>query len=251
VLEDVFDSDENGPSVIVGKHQRSLPENYIFTKTHCGGYCSFDCPPTEYVLSRERFQYECQSGCYAQKRNEPSVHYRTSLVGKAVHLIRDPFDNIVSRFNCQKKNHEKKYAKYPKSAEGFQAWCSVQDEQFEEERALFGEAISAASKGVPCRADFFKYIQWHNHAFETRRSINLNTHVMFYEDYDDDFDSTLAKVLQFLELPHENREVGIFHRSNYSNFYSKEQYLATEAFMKELASEDTWVALKKRYGFSL
>merc|ERR1719297_458148 len=51
----------NGPFTL--KPDLPLTENgYVLTKTHCGGYCFSDCPPSWYRLSPLKFLQECRLG---------------------------------------------------------------------------------------------------------------------------------------------------------------------------------------------
>lgn len=81
----------------------TLPTEYVLTKTHCRGRCE-QCPPTKYVESTSSFRRGCLSGKGVVLVNgtetwDYGFTYPADKVAKAVHLIRDPFDNVVSRFN--------------------------------------------------------------------------------------------------------------------------------------------------------
>ena len=129
----VFDGSWSGPFRTA--NHLSLPESgYTLTKTHCGGYCFSDCPPTWYRLSPLKFLQECRLGMrhdavsdYVSR--ETWVQYDYLLVKRVVHLLRSPFENIVSRFFHEIKIHTSRkdnnfLKKYPKSPVGFKAWCS-------------------------------------------------------------------------------------------------------------------------------
>ena len=96
--------DYDGPFFVDPSKRNYKPEvdEYILTKTHCGGYCQF-CHPNSYKMNITRFEDSCISTDRVwvdddgEKVYEKSK-YPTTKVKKAIHLIRDPFDNIVSRY---------------------------------------------------------------------------------------------------------------------------------------------------------
>ena len=100
---------------------------YILTKTHCGGTC-FGCPPQKYLQTQQQFQNSCLSGDYRKDGTTERTNYDPSIVSKAMHLIRDPFDNIVSRFHLKRNamthaGDMEWLAKYSNSREGFRDFC--------------------------------------------------------------------------------------------------------------------------------
>lgn len=73
---------------------------YVLTKTHCGGYC-VRCTPTRYVLDAKRFDSDCRSGnkLVEGKGSSTKPAYGSDLPKKAVHILRNPLDNIVARLH--------------------------------------------------------------------------------------------------------------------------------------------------------
>ena len=169
--------------------------------------------------------------------------YDRNLVKKAVHLIRDPFDNIVSRFHHAHKMHrndEQFKNDFPKNSQGFQAWCADLDKKYSRlEEKAWGNEVFKASKNVPCRAEFFRYIQWHNLASVTLQQMEIPTLLMTYEDYAIDLDGTLSTLLDFLELPNEKKAPG-FHQGDYSMHFSLKQRIDAMNMMKVQASKKIW-----------
>ena len=85
--------------------------------------------------------------------------YKPENVTKAIHLIRDPFDNIVSRYHLERKLPGRFAADYPKTREGFRAYCSAIDSLHteNEKRALFlDQDLLDIMSVVPCHADFLR-----------------------------------------------------------------------------------------------
>ena len=81
---------------------------YLLTKTHCGGRCD-QCPPNKYIENQHTFSRCCFDGDHIAKgdNNVPirvMGSYSQDLLARAVHIIRDPLDNIVSRFHLTYKH---------------------------------------------------------------------------------------------------------------------------------------------------
>ena len=107
------------------------------TKSHCGGTC-FGCPPKYYLQTQEEFQYNCLLGDYINDRVKQKATYDSSIVSKAIHLVRDPFDNVVSRFHLKRKSMIHKgdntwLEMYPNTKEGFRAFCDYANTKYERE----------------------------------------------------------------------------------------------------------------------
>eukprot|EP00591_Stephanopyxis_turris_P009639 CAMPEP_0195526934 /NCGR_PEP_ID=MMETSP0794_2-20130614/28268_1 /TAXON_ID=515487 /ORGANISM="Stephanopyxis turris, Strain CCMP 815" /LENGTH=309 /DNA_ID=CAMNT_0040657725 /DNA_START=277 /DNA_END=1206 /DNA_ORIENTATION=- len=251
-IDPVVDMNGIGPHVL---YDRKLPERFILTKTHCAGKCNNYCPPSKYVITAEKFKSECLTECTedpSAKHGETRTRYDPSLVGKAVHLFRDPFDNIISRFHLHVKSSLKQERDdsnaFTNDPTGLQAFCVNQNAHWAEEEAeILGEAITIAARSVPCHADFFRYVQWHNYAFEITKNLSIPAHILHYEDYRDDFDGTLSSVMDFLELPRVVKNVTEFYWSNYTGYFTNEQRSAVAAYVKMLASHETWYELKRYF----
>jgi len=103
----IWEELSNGPFYSTSSKQNWTitpnPTGFVLTKTHCGSFC-FWCKSTEYISTAAQFSRNCgRTSHVPQGDNDTSVaiwgYYNTSLVKRAVHLIRDPFSNIVARFH--------------------------------------------------------------------------------------------------------------------------------------------------------
>lgn len=78
------------------------PTRYALTKTHCGGRC-VSCYPVYYLQSHQSFRDSCLATSWHSVDKKSSTRevregsYPLETVGKAVHVIRNPYDNVVSR----------------------------------------------------------------------------------------------------------------------------------------------------------
>ena len=234
-----------------------LPEGYILTKTHCGGRCT-NCHPERYVETEWSFKQECLLGTrmfgqYSKHPKEQKHVYEEQFIQKAIHLIRNPFDNIVSRFHLH-WNHQNKWNNtqwldaHPRNALGFQRWCREADGQYWDiEQQMHYQNIPNL-KDIPCHAEFFRYTLWHNRAFQVAEQMDLPVLMVHYEDYDEHFDPTISNIAQFLELeivtdPPE------YHRSNYDDYYSEDQRQYALTMIQSLATKTTWTQLSNRYHY--
>ena len=231
-----------------------LPRKYILTKTHCNGFCS-NCSPKTYVVeNNEEFRKSCFTvpDCIPGHSLHPVItpeEYSTyeSLVGKTVHLLRNPFDNIISRFHLHV--NENPAENYTKSVNGFRAYCQwINSLNKKETREFFGDKYDEYISRIPCAADFFRYSQWHNNAFEATQIWNKSSLVMYYEDYSTKYNETVSRLLEYLEQEWVSHTEP-FYKSDYSDYYTEDQREAVKGLVSEYASETTLLHLK-RYGFS-
>jgi hypothetical protein len=106
----VFADQPEGPFWIP-QDNFTAPKRYVLTKTHCGLRCT-ECPPEEYAETTYSFRRKCTGTKWLQFDNDGGKdggnsthraiygHYPSlDRIEKAIHLIRDPFDNVVSRFH--------------------------------------------------------------------------------------------------------------------------------------------------------
>ena len=198
----------------------------------------------------------------ASKRTD-NVQYFGGLVKKSIHVIRDPFSNIVSRFL---KHFKRQYieAASPLSKvltyninndkAGFQEYCRRLDEHFyKHEHDMFPHIMSNSTliKNVPCRSEFYKFMQWHNLAFVATREIHpMPVMVLHYEDYCEDINVVLDDVLEFIELgKKESYNIRQAHCHYHDSFFDVEQLIALQEFMRFLGSEELLTYLERYFRF--
>ena len=229
----------------------TLPQSgYVLTKNHCGSRCN-RCPVSGYLEDHETFLYQCLRSHFIVQDDDGKfleTHdvYDRSLVSKAVHLIRDPYDNVVSRFHLSynrfaNTNQTEMMAMYPKSREGFRSWCRDLGEHFNEDEkgSRFYEHLGDV-KDIPCHADFFRWVQWHNHAFTTTWDMALPTLVMYYEDYTTAFEETKNTLLDFLEQKQVHEPPPFVSGKTYRDYFTEDEVKAIAAMLKNLAMEVVW-----------
>ena len=229
--------------------RRPLPEKLVMTETHCAGTC-IDCPPEKYLVNQlEDFMLSCRTtNAKVDKTTYVSAKYPRNRVKKAVHVIRNPFINIIARFYRERSNRkkdkdfQKEYPDLP--IKGFQKWCRMLDSKYEkEDESAFKKVDPSMVKDMRsslCHAEIYKYIQWHNMAFKTTETMKLPVHYVYYEDFQKDFKGTHHKLLDFLELKAVYTPYDFPVPHNYTRYFTPAHRAQIYSYAKKLASETTW-----------
>lgn len=185
--------------------------------------------------------------------------YASSIPRKIVHLIRNPFDNIVSRMHhgvIRRKQFlgwtDEQLAPFNDTRQGFLSWCKYVDKDFwrrdgGQARKLNIEVPSLA-KEIPCHSDFYRYSQWHNHVVGLSEKLKIPTHVLFYEDYATNFNKTVSDLFEFLDLPIVNGPSVFVPGKTYGSFFSASERLAVRQYVKNISSPQSWDLLRRYFG---
>jgi hypothetical protein len=238
------------------------PTAVVLTKTHCGGFCH-DCKVLGSAETPHSFMHHCalaEADVVSVKGNITTMTkqrhaYDLKEVDRAVHLFRDPLDNMVSRFHLDvheltlRNNNSTLIELYPLDATGFRRFClDIMDYHDEHHDSRVDKRVLRLIEDVPCHYDLFRYIQWHNLAFVTTNdNLNLPTHVVYYEDYETDLDGTLQSLLDFLELPNTGAKVPFLSGKSYRDYYSEDQVARMRTAAMMLASPLTWHYLERYF----
>ena len=234
--------------------------NYVLTKTHCEHQnlaqnhhafrkqcCSGSRRYPETDKDKIPMKHSCKRGFCGE-----SVTYDIDIVKKVVHLIRDPFTNIVSRFNREQRVNAT-YLKQLQSNmhdyhDAFKSWCKEKDEKISfREQIYYGKRFPS---DVPCRHEFFQYIDWHNKAFSLTEDLEVESLVFHYENYQKNFSGALRELSSFLEYKIEDHETE-FHPQTYSFMYSEKEHLAIMQWFQEISSRSTWNSIKRYFGIDV
>ena len=252
----------------------------ILTKTHCGGRC-VNCPANEYLSTLDTFYNDCRTAKrYATTFTNTTTKLNTTtstivkkyhkelelvkydaekIVSKAIHLIRNPISNIVARFHLAHKRSKKKGEEgefsnqFPNNKEGFREWCHYLDTKESyveaEQRHLssqgWSEDVIRAFEGVPCHADFFRYAQWHNLAFETVAKMQIPELAIRYENYETTFDYTLQSILNFLEITSAvGKPKSFVSGKTYADYFTEDEIGKAEELLRLVSSAKTWDHVK-------
>ena len=215
-------------------------EGFVLTKTHCAGFGI-----TKGLESKDTFLTGCLR--YTTPNDELPRTYDIDLVKKAVHLIRDPFDNVVSRFHHERNNRMSSMERgvYDNSHSGFRAFCRDKvdgiDLDLDEGRVAFPEEILSLLENVPCRMDFLRYIGWHNRAFQVSSDTKIPTLVLHYESYASNWDDTMANLLDFIGMA-KKEDTSSYHfkkGKEYRSFYLSDEVEKLRSAFLAFASDAT------------
>jgi hypothetical protein len=228
-----------------------IPKEYVLVKTHCTGYGMNDG-----ASALKRGSNDFLQGCATTRpfgADAEKGYYEPALVHKAIHIVRNPFHNLISRYNCEHKlvatsggDRAVAFAeKYPKNAQGFRSFCQDLDADFDEQysRDMFQESKRHEVKHTRCHDDIISYVTWHNHAFDTCRELHLPTMLVHYEDYEDDQNMTFTNMLDFLHLQENARPKEFTARHDYQAYFTGEDRQRIKMLIKQLASNQTWKAV--------
>ena len=220
------------------------PSSLVLTKTHCGGRCEM-CGPSDYVENPHSFLTQCLSG---RVGDETASQYDIKLVKKAVHLIRNPFDNVVSRFHLERKLFsDRGNNKFTSDRTGFLAFClRLSDNYGAEERDArwLDPHVYDMIKDVPCFSDFVRYVQWHNLAFVATQDKAIPTLVLHYEKFESNFDETVDGLIEFLESPRRGKNIEFILGKEYLDYFSEVEKDAIREGIKRMALSPTWDNVK-------
>ncbi|CAB9513589.1 expressed unknown protein [Seminavis robusta] len=253
--------------------QQRLPDQFILTKTHCGGRCG-RCRPSRYVLTYSQFLHACTEGkgCLPNSDSNSSspcewttTHYppppHNPRIGKLIHLIRSPFDNFISRFHlarkltAQRMKNDPKGLKqwmdaHPDSPAGFTRWCQELDQQY-------GSPFDHDNSKLPnidhltCLGEWFRYIQWHGMTLmlQEQNPKQLPTLTIYYEDYDRNWNETTSSILDFLKLERDETSTvrEFVARKPYDDYYTQAQRKQAKVLVKKLVSDNLWQLLKQYF----
>ena len=261
---------------------RDLPTNFVLTKTHCGGRC-IKCPASEYLINTTRqFIYGCQKTSYRKNSKMVTTEYGApmSAIKKLLHLIRNPYHNVVARFHLERKNMISKDSSYEQlftyDATGFKNYCHYLDTTFnKEDETLLSSKLykkyfhPESDNFIPCAAEFYKWVQWHNYAVQSSVLLGLKSdrteqivietgdattttpqssipvHVIWYENYEFDFNATFASIMDFLEFPVATEQIRTFRSlPTYDDHFTLEQRANVQALIQKVAIPSTWKLIK-------
>ena len=242
------------------------------TKTHCTGYDD-RAPMQSSIISTARFLKGCQeSSQYAKNDDErnkvkvKSFYDHKNLVVSVIHLIRNPFDNMISRMHHGMKIRRKKLGlseeqakAFMSSEKGVQSWCSVADSAFWMDTKV-PQNITKKGKlkrkpwdlnillKIPCHSELFRYVEWHNAAIRMIQQEKLRSMVVYYEDYETNYNATVDSILNFLDLTREAEPLPFSSGKTYRDiFFSPAVQEATKEALQVMASKELWQILKRYF----
>jgi hypothetical protein len=237
----------------------------VVSKTHCGAYC-MDCGPDNYHnMTYEAFEKACRTCSVASaaavteadatarealsSSSSPAYTTYDTPIEKAIHLIRSPFDNLVGRMHLASRHRTKRgEAGFDDSPAGYAEWCQYLDAKYESAEAH----LSDLDLELPCRAEWYRYVQWHNRAWEvTSRTFDSssNVHYLHYENYSTRYDATVRSLLEFVRLepaPHRD-PLPFLSNKTYVDFFSPNDRERAKQYVQTHAHPQVWELLARYF----
>lgn len=255
------------------------PSKYILTKTHCGGYCESCTPLNEFMkMTVESFEVECRSGkriiadddnsninnIKVTTRSVPAT-YSADIPQRAVHLIRNPFDNIVARLHLLLRRwdrstsdevHRNRLDVFNATKGGFRSYCASQDQRDRKHWRFMGgmdnttnDPLKYATMNLPCHTDFLRYIKWHNNAVAVTKLKDIPVLTLFYEDYGLAWESNIDRLFQFLSLSPADGAVPpeFIPGKVYTDYFTDDEIQMAKTLIQKLSTRDSWELLSRYF----
>jgi len=260
-----------------------IPTNHVVTLSHCDGYCLTPCTPSEYIHTESSFEESCRTVLYHERKSSSSsssssenkennnkehnehlqeidlqsVITPKNAIDSILHLIRDPFSNIVSRYHQYLIVQELEQGLH-NSKESFHEWCRDMDTnqtliELEEEKSkhYFSSEIRSMFRKVPCHAEFVKYISWHNHVVEMSWIDNYKSLPIYFEDFAnvarrEDVAKEIAEFVGY-EVVNLNLPTFFGGKMYRDQFYNREQINAVTELLKLMSFSQTWDMLERYF----
>jgi hypothetical protein len=296
------DIDPNGPFYRYPTWEK--PSKYVLTKTHCGGYCGSCTSYIEWMrMTVESFEVECRTGKRIVLEEEdnnnnnitpitiaarPTIKgvpatYGIDIPQRAVHLIRNPFDNIVARLHLLLRRwgrsssdavHRHRVELYNATKDGFLSYCANQDRNDRKQWPSYNknnnnnvgtirkddntnttttistDPLKDAILYLPCFTEFIRYVKWHNNAVAIQRYKNIPVLTLHYEDYATQWNYTIDRLFDFLSL---SPAVGavpteFYPGKEYLNYYTDTEMHIARRLIQKFSSQDLWNLLSRYFG---
>jgi len=231
------------PYLLVGNNY-SIPD-LVMTKSHCTGYSFFNRPAPNVKIFREA----CLRGTHQGDSGLVADLYPPKLVAKAIHLIRNPLDNVLSRMHHALKNGmvpEDQATAMDNSPAGLHVWCDYVDAQF---RPFIPKWVSNRKDvirilTVPCHSDIIRYIVWHNSANQMLQEMDLPVYKLYYENYTTNFDETVQEVLAFVNQTQAREARSFVTGKTYTWMFDSAHFHEILYLIKSFATNETWAMLQ-------
>jgi len=234
--------DRDGPSF---SNLMPSPSKYILTRSHSHGTC-YDCPPYKYLgpSAHLRHMNTNRFGSRMVNGQMETFEYDMGLVEKLMVLVRDPMDNIASRFFVKVErelmNGNENYVRtYRKDVFGFRQWCQDMNSssQYNDmERNWYSKlGFWEEASAVPCRAEFVKLFSFYNMIRQLGIRYGLDMKTVTLKDLAENPEATITDMFTYLELPVANEIPDTrLGTSQFHHFYTDDEMRAIAKLAQKL-----------------
>lgn len=235
----------------------AVPDKFIAVRTHGEGFCYW-CHPEHYnEITSDLFFNKAAEGYVKSNGSVVDMGYDPTIVKRMIHLIRDPFDTVVTRYytylNIVKsgKLSKLKGSNFKPNQQGFKEWCARMNKTFEDDEMpiLANDGNRIRGKDVPCRQEFLKIIKFNNNIIRIASQHNIVRLPIKYENYVQDTIDTVEKVNDFLKLETVNKDFDVsFGNGNgrwmFKSFFTDYERKRIMDFLRFEASAELWQHIK-------
>jgi len=257
----VYKSRINGPYIF--SHHLALPKTYLPVVTHCGGHCT-KCLPHKYIMRRDSFFSSCTAGIKFTPSTDflglkggkyEDVKYDAKMISRVLLMIRDPFDVVQDRYisyhygfdSMGYRRVRRRFFSTP-DKKAFQEYCLEEERSASkhEDEWFTDPDIRNAMKRVPCHAEIYRWVQWHNLFFQVIAYLRKLYHVIHYQDINND--KTRKDLFRFFELETYRTEETPVQLKDDQRYFSTEDKIKLRKLIQLTADKDTMTHIQ-RYVF--
>jgi hypothetical protein len=160
--------------------------------------------------------------------------------------------HFAQRFHLQINEYKKSNDVIPdylqNSREGLRSFCKQSAKlytELEDKSELWHQdGMDHLKTGIPCYAEFFKWVQWHNLANQLTKSMDIPTYYLNYESFESRFDETLDEILQFMSQGREGKPYKFIKGKAYKEYFHPNELKSVRRAMKQLATNETWAHIR-------
>lgn len=160
----------------------------------------------------------------------------------------------------KKANKEMQLPPYmEETREGFRLFCKEQHERYKGKqsktelwRDIWKHPETKYLKnqedgGVPCYSDFYRWVQWHNHAVTTTEYLGIPSYALHYEDFSTRFDETVSEIMEHMGKARIAPAPRFKTGKSYKEYFTEDELKKVKKAMKHLASENTWKIMERYF----
>merc|ERR1712048_299084 len=104
--------------------------------------------------------------------------------------------------------------------------------------------------GVPCHGELMRIVRWHNNAFALHPAMSLPVHMLHYDDFNKDFQGTIDKLMEFLNLPRRAEPMPFLY-SSHDEYYKPWERVKMSEFITAMSSPQTLKHLQRYISLNL
>lgn len=139
---------------------------------------------------------------------------------------------------------------FSNDAYGMKQWCQHIDESFMEHENRNDLSFDYSKySDVPCHTEWFRYIQWHNNAYQLHTErLKVPIHYMYYENYTSNFNETNRQLYEFLDYTAQidmmNHQYPWIAGKSYIDYYDVNHTMRAYHMIQELALPEVWQLIR-------